>query len=53
MRIEKLSMEATLRLVRDPYTAGATEVLVQNVTVENKFENASSLKVMLPKDPKV
>lgn len=44
--------EDALKLVRELYAAGATEVLVRDIEVEDDFEDASSLKVSLPKDPK-
>ena len=47
-----LSSEDALKLVRELYAAGATEVLVRDIEVEDDFEDAGSLKVSLPKDPK-
>jgi hypothetical protein len=46
-----LSMDDALLLVRELYSAGATEVLAQRVRVEPEFEDASSLNVILPQDP--
>lgn len=46
----RLWSEDALKLVRELYAAGATEVLAQELVVEYEFEDASSLKVMLPKD---
>ena len=40
-----------LGLVRELYAAGAVEVLVLDVYVEDEFEDASKLQVMLPEDP--
>lgn len=48
----RLWTEEALRLVRELYLAGATEVLAQDVTGEDDFEDASGLMVMLPKDLK-
>lgn len=45
-----LGTKDALRLVRELYAAGATEVLAQDVTIEYEFEDASSLTVLLPKD---
>ena len=47
-----LSSEDALKLVRELYAAGATEVLVRDIEVEDDLEDASSLVVNLPKDPK-
>lgn len=40
-----------LRLVRELYAAGATEVAAQSAAVEYEFEKASGLTVVLPNDP--
>ena len=45
-----LHTEDALRLVRELYAAGATEVSAQIAVVEHEFEEASSLTVMLPQD---
>lgn len=42
--------EDALGLVRALYEAGTTKVLAQGVTVEYEFEDAGSLKVILPLD---
>lgn len=46
-----LSTEDALRLVRELYAAGAAEVLAHEVSVDDDFEDASSLLVALPSDP--
>lgn len=48
----RLWTEEALRLVRELYLAGATEVLAQDVTVEDDFEDGCGLMAMLPKDLK-
>ena len=47
-----LEAAKALQLVQELYSAGATEVLAQGLCFEDEFEDAGSLKVMLPKDPK-
>ncbi len=46
-----LSAQASLKLVRELYAAGATEVVVQIAAVEYEFEEAVGLTVVLPQDP--
>ena len=45
-----LSTKDALRLVRELYAAGATEVLARISTVEYEFEEAAGLTVVLPQD---
>jgi hypothetical protein len=46
----RLWAEDALKLVRELYAAGASKVLAQELVVEYEFEDASSLRVVLPKD---
>jgi hypothetical protein len=48
----RLSVEHSLNLVHELYAAGATQVLALGIGIDDDTEEASSLKVMLPKDPK-
>ena len=46
-----LDLEASLRLVREIYDAGATEVLAVNVIIGDDFEFGQGIRVILPQDP--
>ncbi|WP_119322545.1 hypothetical protein [Capsulimonas corticalis] len=48
----RLSVEYSLNLVRELYAGGAAQVLALGIVVEDDAEEASSLKVILPKDLK-
>ncbi len=47
---DQIAGDDLLRLVKEFYAAGATEVQVYGLTIEDDFEDGNGLKITLPQD---